>query len=142
MPPLDSVFSFTIKFSRGHGDPRRVFDAASRLIDGFEDLDGTVASAIDDNIKSSLVVDDILAGSIKVILRSVFEILDDDSLKSGEFKKVIGHMLVKVKYKALEYLNKDKEHAAEGLIELSKDLTRLAAETDVKHLPAYAPIHE
>jgi hypothetical protein len=138
----DSQFSFTIKFSRGHGDPRRVFDAASRLIEGFEDLDATVTGAIDGHIKSSLVVDDIQAGSIKVILSSVLESLDDEALKSGEFKKVIGHMLVKAKYKALNFLNKDKEHAAGGLIELNKELNALAVQTDVRSFPAYPPIHE
>jgi hypothetical protein len=29
-------FSFIINFKRGEGDPRRIFDAASLLIEGFE----------------------------------------------------------------------------------------------------------
>lgn len=39
MPPEDADFSFTIDFKKGAGDPRRVFDAASELIAGFEALD-------------------------------------------------------------------------------------------------------
>jgi hypothetical protein len=30
--PDEAVFTFTITFARGKGDPRRVFDAASLLI--------------------------------------------------------------------------------------------------------------
>jgi hypothetical protein len=137
-----SEFSFTIKFARGQGDPRRIFDAASSLIDGFEGLDATVCGVIDSHVRSTLVVNDIQAGSIRVILSSILENLDDDALKSGDFKRVIGHALVKAKYKALEYLNKDKENARRGLSELRDNLTSLAAQTDAKYLPAYAPIHE
>ena len=35
MPPPDADFSFRIVFEKGQGDPRRIFDAASELIDGF-----------------------------------------------------------------------------------------------------------
>ena len=43
MPPPDADFSFRIVFEKGQGDPRRIFDAASELIDGFEHLDEAVA---------------------------------------------------------------------------------------------------
>ena len=39
MPPPDADFAFEIDFKKGEGDPRRVFDAASTLIDAFEVLD-------------------------------------------------------------------------------------------------------
>jgi hypothetical protein len=44
MPPPDADFSFTIDFAKGTGDPRRVFDAAVLLIDGFESLDAAVTT--------------------------------------------------------------------------------------------------
>jgi len=43
----DADFSFTIDFKKKSGDPRRVFDAASELISGFEALDNTVAASVD-----------------------------------------------------------------------------------------------
>jgi hypothetical protein len=39
MPPDDSDFGLKIDFRKGQGDPRRIFDAASVLIDAFEILD-------------------------------------------------------------------------------------------------------
>jgi hypothetical protein len=38
MPPPDADFSFRIVFEKGSRNPRRIFDAASELIDGFEAL--------------------------------------------------------------------------------------------------------
>ncbi len=142
MPPADADFSFTIKFARGRGDPRRVFDAASRLIDGFEELDAAFTGSIDAQIKTAMVLEDIDSGSIKVWLRSILENIDDKGLREGEFKKAIGPALVKAKYAALEYLNQDKEQALGGVDRLREELRELAADTDIKHLPDYAPIHE
>ena len=39
MPPPDADFSFRIVFEKGQGNPRRIFDAASELIDGFKESD-------------------------------------------------------------------------------------------------------
>jgi hypothetical protein len=36
VPPADADFAFKIDFKKGAGNPRRVFDAASALIDAFE----------------------------------------------------------------------------------------------------------
>ena len=47
MPPSDADFAFNIQFARGRGNPRRIFAAASRLIDGFEQLDTTVIGSLD-----------------------------------------------------------------------------------------------
>ena len=57
MPPPDADFAFTINFEKGSGDPRRIFDAASLLIDGFEELDEAVASAVDNKIKTLVVLE-------------------------------------------------------------------------------------
>jgi len=89
-----------------------------------------------------MVLEDIQAGSIKVFLRSVLENIDDQALKDGEYKKAIGPALVKAKYIALEYLNKDKAEAIGGIDKLREDLRVLASQTDVRYLPDYAPIHE
>jgi hypothetical protein len=66
MPPANADFSFRIVFERGHGNPRRIFDAASELIDGFEDLDRAMAGSIGAKIKPLMVLEDIEAGSIRV----------------------------------------------------------------------------
>jgi hypothetical protein len=47
MPPPNADFSFRIVFEKGQGNPRRIFDAASELIDGFAQLDEAIAGSVD-----------------------------------------------------------------------------------------------
>jgi len=142
MPPADADFAFRIQFEKGTGDPRRVFEAASELIDGFEELDGAVAGTVDNRIKTLMVLEDIEAGSIRVWLKTILENIDDQALKDGEYRKAIGPALVKAKYAAIEYLDKDKEAASGSADELRDTLQQIARETDARHLPDYPPIHE
>jgi hypothetical protein len=135
-------FSFTIKFARGRGDPRRVFDSASRLIEGFEDLDDTIAQSIDAKLRTTTVLDDVEAGSLRVILRTILENIDDQGLKEGEWKKAIGPALVKGKHLAIEALNRDGKEGPKAIEYLRVQLDQIVQDTGVKHLPAYAPIHE
>jgi len=65
MPDRDTFF-FIINFVREQGDPRRIFDAASRLIDGFTELDETVGRSIDAKLKTTVVLQDIQSGSLRV----------------------------------------------------------------------------
>jgi hypothetical protein len=93
MPPPDADFSFRIVFEKGQGDPRRIFDAASELIDGFEHLDEAIAGSADATIRPLMVLEDIEAGSIRVWLSSFLKTVDDQGLREGEWKKAIGPAL-------------------------------------------------
>lgn len=135
-------FSFTIKFARGQGDPRRVFDSASLLIEGFEDLDDTIAQSIDAKLRTATVLDDVETGSLRVILKTILENIDDQGLKDGEWKKAIGPALVKGKHLAIEALNRDGKEGTKAIEDLRQQLDLIVQGTDIKHLPAYAPIHE
>ncbi|SHG25740.1 hypothetical protein [Bradyrhizobium erythrophlei] len=95
MPPPPADFSFRIVFKKGQGDPRRIFDAASELIDGFEQLDQAVAGSVDVRLQPVMVLDDIKAGSIRVLLSSLLKKIDEaklvaalDSLQDG--KRLLG----------------------------------------------------
>jgi hypothetical protein len=81
MPPPDADFGIRIDFKKSVGNPRRVFDAASLLIEGFERLDDTVIEAIDSKIEPVLVLEDVEAGSIIIWLRNVLTAVDDEALK-------------------------------------------------------------
>jgi hypothetical protein len=94
MPPVDADFAFKIDFTKGEGDPRRVFDAASLLIDVFEELDQAVTGSIDNEIKTLMVHEDIEAGSIKVWLKNALSRIDDTAIRELEWKKAIGAALL------------------------------------------------
>jgi hypothetical protein len=142
MPPADADFSFRIVFEKGAGDPRRIFDAASELIDGFEELDEAITGSVDAKIRPIMVLEDIEAGSIRVWLSSFLKKIDDQGLKEGELKKAIGPALVDAKYAAIAFLDKNQDDAKKGADELRETLRGLAVKSDIRKLGDYAPIHE
>lgn len=141
MPPADADFSFRIIFEKGIGDPRRIFDAASELIDGFEELDAAVTGAVDSSIRPLMVLEDIEAGSIRVFLSSLLKRIDDKALNEGEYKKAIGPALVDAKYAAIAYLDKDRDQAEKDQDDLREMLRKLATGSDLRPLGDYPPIH-
>ena len=140
LPPKDADFSFTIDFVKGAGNPRRVFDAASALIDAFEVLDSALIASVDVKISPVMVLEDVEAGSLRTWLKSVLSRIDDEALKTLEWKPIVGRYLVKAKYLVLEFC--DNAEGTSSITDLREGLRRLAQETDVRQLPDYAPIHE
>jgi hypothetical protein len=50
--------------------------------------------------------------------------------------------LVEAKYAAISYLDRPEDQAKTGAEDLRETLRGLAAQTDVRHLPDYPPVHE
>jgi hypothetical protein len=119
-----------------------VFDAASLLIDGFEALDGVVSSSVDTQIRTLMVLEEIEAGSLRVWLKNLLERVDDRDLREGEWKKIVGKALARGRMLALEFLNDEKASAGRAIDILRRELHNIAEATNIKHLPAYPPIHE
>lgn len=139
--PTSEEFEIRIEFQRGVGDPTRVFRSMAGLIDAVQRLDGHLAQMIGANVRTSLVLQDVEAASLKSRLHSVVEAIPDEPLQAGEVKKLIGHFLLKGKHKVLDWCTDRKEIADRAEVkQLENDLHQLAQETDIKLLPAYAPI--
>ena len=132
-------FEILINFERGKGDPARIFKAMSGLIESFESINAHLAGTYDNSLNATLVLDDIESGSIKARFRDFIEGLPDEALKEAEWKKIMGHFLLKSKYKILEWLSeRDEVVDREELRVLEGELVKVAEETDLKLLPAYA----
>jgi hypothetical protein len=142
MPPADADFSFRIVFEKSGGDPRRIFDAASELIDGFEELDSAMTGIVDATIQPLMVLEDIEAGSIRVWLSSLLKKIDDQELREGEIKRAIGPALVEAKYAAIAWLDKEQEQAKGQVDELRATLRDLAVASDVRPLGDYPQIQQ
>jgi hypothetical protein len=113
----------------------------SGMIDSFQSLDRALVSSIDVSIEPVLMLEDIEAGSLRTWLRAVIESLDDDALRSGEKKRIIGAYLVKSKYIALKFLeDKDRLPSRDDLSRLQRELVSAAQETGVNWMPAYIPV--
>jgi len=136
---IEDEFEIKIDFKPGNGDPARIFKAMSGLIDSFQSIDAHLASSFDVSLSTSLVLDEIEAGSIKAKFRNLIEGIPDEALKNGEWKKIMGHFLLHAKYAILDWL-KDRDDIShrDDIRVLEGELIRIAEETDLKYLPAYA----
>jgi hypothetical protein len=111
------------------------------LIDSFQEIDGFLAGSIATGLKPSTLLEDIESGSLRVWLKNVLESVDDDSLKSGEWKKVVGAFLVKAKRIMINWTERRTTVTAEAEIaELRQELLDAAAQTDILRIPTYTPI--
>src|SRR5262245_59970720 len=86
-------------------DPARVFKSMSGLIDTFQDLDRRLVASVDASIEPLLMLEDIEAGSLRTWLRNQLSTVNDDVLKEGEWKKIIGAYLVKCRHIIVRWLD-------------------------------------
>lgn len=130
-----------IEFERGAGDPTRIFRSMAGLIESMQLLDSHLALSIGASVRTSLVLQDVEAASLKARLKTIIEAIPDEAVKSGEIKKVIGHFLLKGKHTVLDWCSdRDAITNREDVKALEEDLHSLAEQSDVKLIPAYAPI--
>jgi hypothetical protein len=141
MTPVPGEIEIRVSFERGVGDPTRVFRTMTGLIESAQTLDSHLALSIGASVRTSLVLQDVEAASLKAKLKTVVESLPDEALKEGEVKKVIGHFLVAAKHKILDWCGERTEITSlEEVKQLQSDVHKLAEQSDVKLLPAYAPL--
>lgn len=133
--PPRADFGFEIDFQRGVGPASRVFTATHDFIKACEALDDELVKSIDSSIETVLVLEDIQSGSIKTWLRNALSATEDDALKTLDWKPLVGKYLVRAKYAVIRWI--DDDSAPRSLPDLRRELQRIAAETDVRHLPDY-----
>jgi hypothetical protein len=73
------------------------------LIDAFQEIDGFLARSIKTEIKPTTLLEDIETGSLRAWLGNALESIDDESLKSGDWKKIVGAYLVNAKRIMVEW---------------------------------------
>jgi len=138
-PPIPggADFAIYIDFKKGEGNPARVFQAADTMIQALQRLDHALCNSIDSHIEPILVLEEIESGSLKIWLKDVLSASDDEALKTLDWKPAVGNYLVRAKYVYIEWAN--KTGTSGSLLELARELKNIAAATNVKHLPDYAP---
>ncbi|MEH7877000.1 hypothetical protein V7799_04730 [Rhizobium laguerreae] len=134
---VEGDIELKIDFIEDEGSPARVFEIAAQIIRSFEDLDRALITSVDSTISTMLILEDVEKSSLKVVLRNILKQLDDQALKDLDWKPLVGQYLVKAKRIAVEWLDREIEGESAGLEDLTETLQRLAAETDVRHVPDY-----
>lgn len=127
-----------IEFIRGEGDPTRIFRSMTSLINIFQEMDGHLAPILGAAVKTSLILEDVESSSLKSKLRTVIESIPDEPLKNADIKKLIGHFLLMAKHKIIDWCNDVSEISDRNkVVELERVIELLAAETNIKIIPAY-----
>ncbi len=136
--PKNADFAIYIDFKKDVGNPQRIFQASAALIAAFEKLDKVLCNTVDSKITPLMMLEEIETGSLKIWLKNKLESVDDNALKELNWKTVVGKYLVKAKYVMIDFLNKDiKQGDTDSLLSLSRQLQKIAEETNVRHLPDY-----
>ncbi len=134
-------FGIQISFAPHSDAPSRVFRVMTALIDSFQEIDFFLAGSIAVGLKPATLLEDIEVGSLRVWLRNVLESVDDEALKSGDWKKIVGAYLVKTKRIMINWTQGRTSVASESdVMELRQQLLDAAAGTDVLRIPTYTPI--
>lgn len=111
------------------------------LIDAFQEIDVFLAHSIATTIEPLTLLEDIEAGSLRVWLRNVLNTVDDESLKTGEWKKVVGAFLVRAKRIIINWTEERTEVISEEeLTSLQQSILNEAAATEVLRIPMYNSI--
>lgn len=140
---LKADFCIEIDFDKESENPSRVFKTMSAMIETFEQIDRDLAVSIDSKIETVLILEDVESGSIKTWFANKIKTLDDESLKSGDVRKIIGSYLVRAKYFVINKLEgKTKITDQKEIDEIQEGLLELAQLTNIRQLPAYIPIEK
>ena len=136
-------FLLTIHFPADSANPQRFFAAASECIDALQACDKMLLKSFPTSIQPVFVLEQVQNGSLKIWLRQFLEAVDDDALKTLDWKPAIGKYLVKGKHLLLKRLEGRKGlPPSEVLRTVADELHELAKESDALRLPAYARLTE
>lgn len=134
-------FDIYIDYVKDSGDASRVFHAMGELIDTFEDIDNLLSGVISEHAGAELILEDIEAASLKAKLRSFILGVPDESLKDGEWRKVLGHFLVQAKHALCEWLDENPKITTLDQVQTLQDrVGKLAEESGARYLPIYRPL--
>jgi hypothetical protein len=141
MEETKSDFFIEIKFKKDSENPSRVFKAMSDLIDAFQELDNDLIKGIDSKLEPIILLEDVEIGSLRAWLLNVIKGVPDEIIKDGDWKKILGHYLVKSKYILINRLEGYTEISDAKIIkDIQLEIEQEARKTNFKSFPSYAPL--
>jgi hypothetical protein len=139
MGPLD--FELRVDFVAGSGEPTRVFEAMIELVRAVEYLDEELCRSLGRGCATRLVLQQISSGSLLARFTQLIDEIPDEALKNADWNRIVGHFLLKAKYAFLAWAKKRKRiEKRADVLEIQDALIKVAQESHIKLIPAYAPI--
>ena len=125
----DSLAYIQIDYKPDSEDPARVFRAMAKLIDAFYEIDRDLSHAITASIEPVLILDRIEAGSIRAWLKTILREIDDEALRTLDWKPLVGQYLVRGKHTLIRWLDaKERLESRADVSQLQSELLQLAPE--------------
>jgi hypothetical protein len=111
------------------------------LIESFQQVDKRLVAAIDSKKEAVMMLKNIEAGSLRAWLANMLKAVDDDALKTLDWKPAVGKYLAKGKYILIDFIQKRTTVSnREEIAELEQKLLAAAKETNIRQIPTYRPI--
>ncbi len=107
---IKADFCIVIDYKKDSENPSRVFEAMASLIKAFQDFDKDLIKTFDNKIETVLLLEDIEISSLKTWLANVLRGVPDEAVKDLNWKKAVGHYLVKAKYIVVKLLELATHH--------------------------------
>lgn len=104
MEVVVAEFELYVQFERQSQTPQRVFKAIADLVTAFAKFDELLAQSILPELHAELILDAVEAGSIRSKLATLLRGIPDEAIKDFDWKKLVGHFLLKAKYNLLKLL--------------------------------------
>jgi hypothetical protein len=105
-------------------------------------MDKALLSSVDTALEPVSVLNDVQRSSLKPLLARALKSLPDDAIKSLEWKKWAGALLVKGKYRLLQLIGADTPEIARELESLSADYSQAPGVLVAYRLPRLPDILE
>ena len=103
--PPDENFEVNLLFD-GEKNPSQVFSELKGIFDALTSLDQLFVSNLGSELNFEYSLQNIEFGSIRMKLAQAIREIPDEAIKDFEWKKLIGHFLLRLKYVVLKYLEK------------------------------------
>ena len=130
-----------VHFKKRTARPERIFQTMSGLISSFQQIDVDLARSVSVQIDPIVILEDIEIGSLRAKLGTLLKSVDDEALKSMNWKSIVGNYLVQGKRRIVEFLDdKDRVESGEQVKRLGEDLKSLAESTELLRIPIYRPV--
>lgn len=98
-----------------------VLQAAMGMISALDQLDATLLSSVNTSLQPVSVLNDVQHSSLKMLLTRALRNAPDELIQNLDWKKWVGGILIKGKYKLLQNLDADAPEIRTILIDLEDD---------------------
>lgn len=118
---VEGEIGLVIDYAAGATAAIDVLQAAMRMIQALDELDTALIGSIDTSLQPVSVLNDVQHSSLKMLLARALKNAPDELLSNLDWKKWVGGLLVKGKYKLLQNLEADAPQINKTLQELEAD---------------------